>query len=187
MRIVIRNLTRDNDKELILPMDINALEKELRNDEYIIIDYYGAVHPDEYSSITELNEFLLEYGDIKEELAILSATYYYEEVLEMVRKGSYRIIDFTAETMNWGCGKDIHNEDSLGRVMHEHGLRFDWERKYPIAEEMEDDIQWENLWTTAECTGWRTVRYKDNYYIVHRQEVNKMKVWSEVLVWLRKL
>ena len=168
MRICVRNLTRDYDKELILPMDVGELEKELRNDEYIIIDYYGALHPDEYSSIMELNAFLFEYGEKKEDLAILSETYFYEEVLEMVRNETYSIINFTAETMNWGAGKDIHNDDSKGRVMHNYGMIFDWELKYPITEEMEDDIQWENLWTTAECTGWRTVRYRGSDYIVHR-------------------
>ena len=168
MNIWVRNLTTDYDKKLLLPMDIEELEHELSDGEYIIIDYDEGLRPYEYSSITELNIFLSEYCNDEVELAILSKAFLYDEVLEMVKNESYSIINFTAETMHWGCGKDIYNEDSLGRVLHDYGVIFDWERKYPITEEMEDDIQWENLWRTAECNGWQTVTYKDNDYIVHR-------------------
>ena len=171
MNVWVRNLTTDYDKKLLLPMDIEELENELSDGEYIIIDYDEGLRPYEYSSITELNILLSEYCNDEVELAILSKAFLYDEVLEMVKNESYLIINFTAETMHWGCGKDVHNEDSLGRVLHDYGVIFDWERKYPITEEMEDDIQWENLWRTAECNGWQTVTYKDNDYIVHRQEV----------------
>ena len=176
MWLCIRNLTKDYDTNLNLPVETDELEQILGDCEWIIIDHENTLSLGEYHSIREVNEFLLECQDMwdvdDDTLSILSRTYLYEEVMEMVRAESFTIINFTAETSGWnyGHGGDIYNEDTLGRVMHDYGMIFDWERKYPITEEMEDDIQWENLWTTAVCTGWRTVSYKDNDYIVHRQE-----------------
>ena len=61
MRVWIRNLTRNYDKELILPVHEDTLQNELKDGEYIIIDYdVKVLSPGQYDSIDELNNFLLE-------------------------------------------------------------------------------------------------------------------------------
>ena len=117
MRVWVRNLTKDIDKEIILPITEEELDKELHpNDEYIIIDYDAKVlSPGQYDSIDELNEFLTECkedGIEEETLGILSRVLLYNEVIEHVRKGKYIIVDFNAETAHWNCGRggDFHND-----------------------------------------------------------------------------
>jgi hypothetical protein len=175
MRVWIRNLTKDIDTEIVLPMTEEELDKRLNpNDEYIIIDYDAKVlSPGQYDSIDKLNEFLLECKEnwIDEEmLGVLSRVLLYNEVIEHVRKGKYIIVDFDAETSHWNCGRggDFHSDSDKGRLLHDLMLyRFDWEKKFPIAEEMEDDIEWENLWTNASCSGWHEVRFNNCCYLVY--------------------
>jgi len=173
MRVWIRNLTRNYDKELILPVHEDTLQNELKDGEYIIIDYdVKVLSPGQYDSIDELNNFLLECkedGIEEETIGILSRVLLYHEVMEHIRNGNYTIVDFDAETSGWNCGSggNFWNDDEKGRVLHDLGYCcFNWEREFPIVEEMEDDIAWENLWTDASCSGWHEVRFNDGCYLV---------------------
>ena len=173
MRVWIRNLTKDIDKEIELPVEEKELDKILNpNDEYIIIDYDAKVlSPGQYDSIDELNNFLLECkedGIDEETLGILSRVLLYNEVIEHVRNGNYCIVDFDAETSGWNCGRggDITSDFDKGLCLFESGYYnpFDFEYK----EEMENWIDWESVWINATCEGWHEVSMNENGYLVHR-------------------
>ena len=174
MNIVIRNITKDTDVTLHLPMK-KVLDEILNaEDEYIIVDHDETLQVSEYDNIRELNDFLLsceENGISKETLALLSSNYSYSEVVNMVKEENYTIIDFTAETAGWnyGNGGDINSDDDKGRVLHSNGmLLFDWEKDVPITKEMEDYIKWEHLWTMAETLGWEAVNHSNRAYLMHK-------------------
>ena len=110
MKVWIRNLTKDYDKELNLPMTEEKLDEILNpNDEYIIIDYDAKVlSPGQYDSIDELNEFLnecKEYEIEEWELGVLSRVLLYHEVIEHIQNGSFIIFDFDMITSGWNCGR----------------------------------------------------------------------------------
>lgn len=171
MKIWIRNLTKDIDKEIILPMSEEELDKALDpNDEYIIIDYDANVlSPGQYDSIDELNHFLMECkedGIEEETLGILSRVLFYNEVMEYVRNGKYTIVDFDNITAGWSCGGggDFYSDHDKGLALHEFGYRLPFEEKYD--ESMEDWINWSMLWTDAICSGWHEVIFGDGCYLV---------------------
>lgn len=171
MKIWIRNLTKDIDSELNLPMSEEDLDNRLDpNDEYIIIGYDVTVlSPGQYDSIDELNNFLTECkeeGIEDETLGVLSRVLLYHEVIEHVRNKEYTIVDFDAITSGWcyGRGGDFHSDHDKGLALHEYGYRLPFERKYD--ETMEDWINWSMLWTDATCSGWHEVRFKDGCYLV---------------------
>jgi hypothetical protein len=168
MEITIRNITKDtmvdfnNDYAINLPMDEEKLRELLGDDEWIIID---SPVGEELTNITELNELLMEI-DFKD-LMILSKTYLYNEIKEMVENGNeYTIIDFDAVTANWGSGNGVpETEEYKGFVLFDQGYA---NLPFEHTEEMEDYIRWETVWTTAECENWREVRYNGNLYLVKR-------------------
>ena len=175
MRFMLRNITRNEDFELDLPMSPVELYDQLdKQCEYIIIDS-ELQNVSEYTSITELNRFMLDcvqvYSTDEDTLKLLCSVCIYDEVVDMVKNSSYFLINFTEETSEWnyGNGGDIHNADEKGRVLHQYGMQFDWEKRHPITEEMMDDIQWENLWNMAESLGWAEVRYNGKYYLLGGQ------------------
>jgi hypothetical protein len=171
MRVWIRNLTKDIDKEIILPISEEELDKALNpNDEYIIIDYDANVlSPRQYDSIDELNEFLMECkedGIEEETLGILSKVLLYHEVIEHIRNGKYTIVDFDMITSDWNCGRggDFTSDHDKGLALHEYGYKLPFEDKYD--ESMEDWIEWSNLWTDASCSGWQDIKFNKNCYLV---------------------
>ena len=171
MRVWIRNLTKDIDSELNLPMSEDDLDNRLNpNDEYIIISYDAKVlSPGQYDSIDELNNFLMECqedGIEEEALGILSRVLLYHEVMEHVRKGNYTIVDFDEITSGWCCGDggNFDSDHDKGLALHEYGYPLPFEGLYD--ESMEDWIEWSNLWTDASCSGWHEVRFGDGCYFV---------------------
>ena len=171
MRVWVRNLTKDIDKEIILPMTEEKLDKALNtNDEYIIIDYDAKVlSPGQYDSIDELNEFLTECkedGIEEETLGVLSRVLLYSEVIEHVRESKYTIIDFDFESYGWnnGNGGDFNSDHDKGLVLHKCGYKLPFENKYDDS--MEDWIDWASLWTDAWCNGWHKVKFNDSCYLV---------------------
>ena len=171
MRVWIRNLTKDIDKEIELPVEEKELDKILNpNDEYIIIDYDAKVlSPGQYDSIDELNNFLLECkedGIEEETLGILSRVLLYNEVIEHVRNGNYTIVDFDDITSGWnyGYGGDFTSDYDKGLALHEYGYPLPFEGLYD--ESMEDWIEWDKLWTDASCSGWHEVIFNDGCYLV---------------------
>lgn len=173
MRIWIKNLTKDIDKELILPMSEEELDKALNpNDEYIIIDYDASVlSPGQYDSIDELNNFLIECeenGITEPTLGVLSRVLLYHEVIEHVRNESYCIVDFDAETYSWNCGSggSFWNDDEKGLCLFSCGYYNPFDFEY--REEMENWIDWASVWTSASCEGWHEVSFNGGNYLVHR-------------------
>lgn len=164
MEIWVRNITKDNmvdfrnDHRLILPMDEGKLTEFLGNDEWIIID---SPVGEELTDIRKLNEVINDYGE--DNLKILSSTYLFSE-LEWKTIDDFMIVDFDAATSGWGCGYGVPCDDYWrGFVLFKEGyvnLPFDY------TEDMEDWIQWENLWTQAETEGWRHVGFNGNDYLV---------------------
>ena len=97
MRIWVRNLTKNRDIEIELPMDERNLNIVLPpDDEYIVIDS-EILDVEQYASVHGLNSFLF---DCKEnevslnDLEILSKVLLYHEVIEAVDNQSYCIVDF---------------------------------------------------------------------------------------------
>ena len=126
----------------------------------------------EVDSIDELNEFLLECkadGVNEEILGVLSRVFLYNEVIEHVRKESYRIVDFDAETSSWNCGYggDITNDYDKGMAVFDFGFYnpFDFE----MNEDIYDWIDWENVWVNATTEGWSEVTFNDRGYLVCRR------------------
>jgi len=172
MEITIRNITKDNDVSINLPMETEKLTNLLGNDEWIIIDcpadcsYMGSYA--ELTDIMKLNEivrlyhivFIDEYAD--DMLQMLCKTYYLNEVENPC---DVIIIDFDAETETWGCGNGVPFTDEWkGLLLFTLGLAA---LPFPYTSEMEDWINWEMLWNQAETEGWREVYYNGNHYIVH--------------------
>jgi hypothetical protein len=168
MEITIRNITKDtmvdfnNDHTINLPIDEEKLRELLGNDEWIIVD---SPVGEELTNITELNELLTEID--YDDLMILSETYLYSEIKEMVENGNeYTIIDFISETANWGDSYGMPGtEENEGFLLFTLGYE---KLPFEYTEAMEDYIRWETLWTTAECEGWREVRYNGKLYLVKR-------------------
>ena len=171
MKVWIRNLTKDIEKEINLPMDERELDKVLNpNDEYIILDS-EILKVDEYESIDSLNEFLFvceENGVSLEDLEILSALYFYNEVKEMVNNQTYMIIDFDAETSSWcnGNGGDFCNSSDKGMCLFDSGMYNPF--GFEMTEEIYDWIDWESVWINAETEGWQAVGINRHGYLVHR-------------------
>lgn len=169
--IWVRNLTKDKDMKLELPMEHDKLIKYFNpNDEYIIIDS-ERIDVGEYESIYRLNNFLLECkenGVSFEDLYILSRIMYFHEVVEKVENGSYIIVDFDAETSDWCCGRggDITSAFDKGMCLYDGGYYspFDFE----MTDSIHCWIDWEDVWRDANTHGWQTVTIDDNGYLVHR-------------------
>ena len=173
MRVWIRNLTKDIDKEMVLPITEEKLDKALNpNDEYIIIDYDAKVlSPGQYDSIDELNNFLLECkedGIEEETLGVLSRVLLYNEVIEHVRNGSYCIVDFNGETSGWNCGRggNITSDYDKGMCLFDSGYYNPFE--FEMNEDIHDWIDWESVWVNATTEGWHEVNMNGNGYLVHR-------------------
>ena len=171
MKVWIRNLTKDVDKEINLPMDERELDKIIiPNNEYIIIDS-EILDVDEYESITRLNKFLLdckENGVSLTDLEILSKIMYYNEVIDAVENGSYIIVDFDGETSDWnfGNGGDICSKYDKGLCVYEYGYYNPF--NFEVTIDMYNWINWESVWINANTNGWQTVSVDGNGYLVHR-------------------
>ena len=172
MRFTLRNVTRNKDFEVNLPMSPVELYDQLdKQCEYIIIES-ELQNISEFTSVESVNQFILDcqrdYSTDENTLKLLCSVCTYDEVINMVKNSSYFLIDFTEETSGWnsGNGGDIHNADEKGRILHQYGMQFDWERNHPIVEEMMDDIQWENLWNMAESLGWEEVRFNGKDFLL---------------------
>lgn len=169
MKIYVRNVTNDTEMELNLPMqNLNSVLDT--NCEYIIMES-ETLKLDEFDSIYMVNDFLegcRQNGISEEELAILSQTYLYDEVVQMVVDGTYCIIDFDAETSGWygGNGGDFTRDFDKGMAVYDFGFYKPF--AFEVTEEIYDWIDWESVWTNANCDGWRTVFYERGHYLVHR-------------------
>lgn len=101
MRVWIRNLTKDTELEIELPMPEEKLDEVLHpNDEYLIIDC-RTIDVEQYDSIDELNEFLTfcqENGITETELQVFSKVFTYHELIDNIKNGTGVIIDFDEET-----------------------------------------------------------------------------------------
>lgn len=171
MKVWVRNLTKDKDFSIELPMDERELDKTIHpNDEYIIIDC-EILNVGEYDSIDELNEFLFnckENGISLTDLEILSKIMYYKEVIDAVKNETYIIVDFDGETMEWNCGTggDITNDYDKGLCVYKYGYYnpFDFE----MTDDIHDWIDWQSVWINANTEGWQTVSINGHGYLVHR-------------------
>lgn len=171
MKFYIRNITKDTEMCLSLPLKEKELNDKLdRNCEYIIIDS-EIPNVDEYESVHVVNRFLLscvENGINLEDIKILSATYLFSEVMKMVIDESYTIVDFDMETSDWnsGYGGNFTNGTDKGMCL------FDGHYYNPfgfeMSEEIYDWIDWDSVWTNANCEGWREVTVNEKHYLVKR-------------------
>lgn len=169
IQVWLENLTGWEHERIYLPVsNVNDILKP--NCEYIITDCQ-ILNPDELDSIHELNDFLNgceENGIDEETLMILSATYLYHEVIEMVVDGTYTIVDFDGETAHWNCGRggDFTNAHDKGMCVHEYGYYnpFDFE----MTDDIHDWIDWESVWRNAETEDWREVCVNGKHYLVHK-------------------
>lgn len=170
MEITIRNITKDtmldfnNDHTINLPMEEGKLKALLGDDEWIIVD---SPIGEELTNITKLNEIVKGYNEIfpngDEMLEMLCKTYLLSEIEDPC---DITVIDFNAETKTWGYGNGAPFTDEYkGLLLHSLGLM---ELPFPYTEEMEDWINWEQLWFQAKTEGWRKVYYNGNYYLVRR-------------------
>ena len=167
----IRNITMETEFMLLLP--INNLDDVLdKNCEYIIMSC-AVLDPSEFDSIKELNDFLTECeenGVEKETLEVLSSTYIYKEVVEMVSNGTYAIIDFEAETGDWygGSGGDLWNDSHKGMCLFDSGLYNPF--GFEMNENIYDWIDWASVWIDANANGWRAISANRKPYLVCRLE-----------------
>lgn len=171
MKVWIRNLTKDTDLVIELPIDERKLDKVLNpNDEYIITES-EILDVGEYYSIDELNEFLFvceENGISLEELEVLSRVMLYHEVIEAVDNQSYCIVDFDTETADWcwGNGGNITSDFDKGMCLYDSGYYSPF--SFEVTEEMRDWIDWESVWVNATTEGWQEISINGHGYLVHR-------------------
>lgn len=168
MEVIIRNITKDNlcdfsnDHVISLPMKEERLRSLLGDDEWIIVD---SPVGGEMTSIVKLNELLTEIEE--DDLMVLSQAYLLDEIIDCVEnEREFSIINFNEEVACYKCGIGgiYPDEEWKGRIMFESGyVRFPFE----YTPEMEDYINWDRLWTEAECDGWREVEYRSETYLVH--------------------
>ena len=167
MELIIRNITKDEEITIDLPMNILKLEEILGKDEFIIIDAENILPVSTYDSIIEINTFLencMENDVDEDELAILKqAGYTYGEIKDMVIAGGYTIINFTEETAEWSSA-DIYSDYDKGLCLQTSGYA---ELPFKYDDSMEDYISWEKVWFDADGNGWRTARHDYHDYIVH--------------------
>ena len=167
MEVIIRNITKDKEETLDLPMNILKLEEILGNDEFIIVDAEKVIPVSTYDSIIEINTFLencMENDVYEDDLAVLAkAGYTFDEIRNMVEDGSYIIIDFTNETAGWPSA-DIFSDYDKGLCLQTSGYA---ELPFKYDDSMEDYISWEKVWFDADGNGWRTARHDYHDYIVH--------------------
>lgn len=167
----LRNITTDI--EFVLHLPVSNLEDILDGDcEYIIMEC-EVLDPSEFDSIKELNDFLAECnknGIKKETLEILSTTYLYGEVTEMVQKKIFRIVDFEAVTSDWygGNGGDLWNDSHKGMCLFDTGNHNPF--KFRMNEHIYDWIDWESVWIDANINGWRAITANGKPYLVCRKE-----------------
>ena len=174
IKVYVRNITRDEDFVINLPKTevelIAALGYE--GDEYIIIECYGIHGVSDYESVTELNKFIQECDNLgvdEKTLEILSATFLYKEIKEMIEKENLpTIIDFDTETSGWnfGNGGDFTKEFDKGMCLFDSGLYNPF--SFEMNEDIYDWIDWESVWVNAETEGWRAVRANRTGYLIHR-------------------
>jgi hypothetical protein len=167
----IRNLTKDIDMALNLPMEKQKLDEVINhNDEYIIIDC-DILGVDEYENIYKLNDFLLECeenGISLDDLEILSEIMYYNEVSEAVKNRTYTIINFDAETADWcfGHGGDLISDFDKGMCLFDSGHYNPF--KFKMTDAIHCWIDWEAVWRNATTEGWQEVEVNGTGYLVHR-------------------
>lgn len=171
MKVWVRNLTKNKDMEIELPMDERKLNEVIcRDDEYIVIDS-EILDVDQYASIHGLNSFLFdckENGISLDDLEVLSKVLLYHEVIETVDNQSYCIIDFDAETSGWlnGYGGDITNDFEKGMCLYDSGLYNPF--NFKMSDAIHCWIDWEAVWRNANTEGWQAVSINGHGYLVHR-------------------
>lgn len=168
IKVWFRDITIDKDIEIMLPEGIRELDID---HEYIILDSESLDIP-ELENIDSLAEFLQkcdELGVDKETLEVMSATFLYSEIKEMVEKEELPvIIDFDAETENWygGNGGDFTSASDKGMCVFDAGYYNPF--TFQMDEDIYDWIDWESVWVNAETEGWRAVRVNRTGYLIHR-------------------
>lgn len=163
----IKDITVDNYLDIQLPVEDLSELRLNPNHEYLFCD--GDIDFPEYISIKEMNEFLLLADEqyYKEDLKILfAADYLLDEVKYGLEHDGFTIIDFDNETSQWNCENGVIADDWWkGYLLHYmEYVKFPFECK----EEMEGYVKFENLWTEANCDGWREVSIDYHTYLVKR-------------------
>ena len=151
MKIILRNITKDNmkdfknDHEITLPMVEEELKSLLGNDEWIIVD---SPIGDEFTDIMEINRLLMEKDE--ETIMILQAAGY---LLEEIKIREFHIVNFDSETAQWNSGNGVICDDWWkGRLLFELGYV---EFPFKYEDIMEDWVRFDALWTQANCEDWR--------------------------------
>lgn len=157
MEITIRNITKNIEKTIILPMDEELLLSILRNDEWIIIDSPVGT---ELTNIKFLNKICAKINE--KDLMILSEAFLLNEIVEKIN--DYIIVDFTIETEKWNNGNGVDSSDWWkGYVLYYLGYE---ELPFKYTKEMEGYIKFEQLWYTAESKNWACVKYDSHTYLI---------------------
>lgn len=162
---------RENGRWLQLPMESTTLEKVFteiigQNQEHIILDYNAPFEISEYENIFALNEFVetvndagLDNDTIKALFAIADSK---EEAINAIENCCYSIVDVDAVSEGWAIS---YGDELFGRVLHEEGYNNLF--KNPIPEEMEDYIDWEQIYCCLSVNdGWQAVTINNNTYLV---------------------
>ncbi len=164
MNITIRDLTKDDgisfkaDVTIQLPVEEAKLKEILGDDEWIIVD---APLGDEHTSILKLNEVCNFYTDDK--LEMLSYTYLFEEIAEVMDNGNDFIIICYDEVNN--VNGFYPTDEWLGFALFKSGYAI---LPFEYDDAMEDYIKWDQVWRTAESEGWRRIPYDGRIYMVNR-------------------
>lgn len=160
MDVFLRNITTDEDVEVSLPMDSEKLKELTGKDEWIIAD---SPVGEELTSILMLNELVKRFGE--ENLMVLTEAFLLSEIEEK-EPDDFVIIDFDSETACCNDGNGfIFTDWEKGFVLHDLGY-VNFPFKY--TDEMEGYVKFEQLWYTAESSGWNAVIINGRPYLVCR-------------------
>ena len=164
------NSGEENGRWIPLPMETEKLKKVFDDilgddEELIILDYEAPFDVSQYENIAKLNQFMFDIEDYDEETVkiLFKVENNKKEVLEILEKGNYSIVDVEEVSKGWGS---ILNPDELyGMVLNEVGYNNLFSQ--PIPEEMIDYIDFEQIYTCLSINdGWQDVTINDKTYLV---------------------
>ena len=172
MQIVVRDLTIANGAaDVCADISGDVMTLQLNPDhEYMIVDHDDILAPGEFDSIETVRTVIQAAKEAEltdENLRTLSATYFFDEIVQFAESGfeNIQILDFDAITDSWNNGNGVFaSDENLGRVLYDE-IGFNG-YGCEIPEELLDYIDFSQNWHTAEADGYRHVQTNNGDFIV---------------------
>ena len=163
MELYVRNLTKNKELTLVIPMPSEKLDSILGADEFIILDsdklgnYIG-----ELANIKEINNIMNDIDDLDTFELLCTALYDIKEAYKVYINGDYSIIDFDSETSVYDNTWNFFSENDKGRLLYELGFKA---LPFEIDDDYLDWIDFTGLYNEA-VTGGNFYEVDNRYMII---------------------